>query len=296
MSASAPRDINRALEAFLDAGPDQLSSHLAHSIADEVHRTRQRAVRGPWRIPSMSRFALTTAAIAVAAVVVGLAVMLTRPAPQTGTQASPTPAQPTPGPSDFVHNTAVGELTAGQTYRASTFSTPYTFTVPPQPTGLHAGGSMKGDALDATHAMRLQPGQGALVFQDGVGLPSDLCHPDKGLLTTLPATPQGVGDWLAATKGLTISRLPNITVDGRTALSWDIALAASCYSGLGAFSDGQPVVWFEAGEHHRLYAVPTGNGTILLSTWGAGYQGQGENVLPAVNVWSDALVRTLRFG
>ena len=179
MSASAPRDLDRALEAFLDAGPDQLSNHLAHSIADEVHRTRQRAARGPWRIPSMSRFTLTAAAVAVAAVVVGLAVTLTRPAPQTGAP-TPSPAPATVSPTDFTHNTAIGELVPGQVYRASVTGRPYSFTIPERPSSLSAGSAIRGDAIDADHALRIQPGKGALTLQDGIGLPEDLCHPGSG--------------------------------------------------------------------------------------------------------------------
>ena len=116
---------------------------------------------------------------------------------------------------------------------------------------------------------------------------------------SVPATPRGVGDWLAATKGLVISRLSNMTVDGRTALRWDVAVGPSCYSGNGSFplSSMAPEVWFQAGEHHRIYAVPTARGTTLLViTWGTGYGGEGEDVLPAVNAWADELVKSFRFG
>jgi hypothetical protein len=295
MSATNLRDLDRALEAFLDAGPDQLSNRLAASIGEEVHRTRQRAMRGPWRIPRMSRFALTSVAVAIAAVVVGLAVALTRPSPQIGTQSTPPPSAVSPTPGDFIHDTAIGYFDSGQTYRASTFSTPYSFVVPAEPASLYTGSGTQGDALDAAHAMRIRPGQGALTFHDGVGLPADLCHPEKGLLSRLPSTPQAVGEWLAATKGLTLSRLPDLAVDGRTALRWDVALGPACYSGDGTFAS-TPVVWFHAKEHHRLYAVPTGKGTILIATWGAGYNGEGEGILPAVNSWADELVKSLHFG
>lgn len=243
----------------------------------------------------MSRFALTATAVAVAAVVVGLAVALTRPAPQTGAQSTPAAHSPA-ATNGIVHDTAIGALVAGQTYRASTFSTPYTFTVPAQPASLLGGNGMTGDALDAAHALRISPGQGALTFQDGVGRPLDLCHPGSGVLTPLSGTPQSVGDWLAATKGLTITRRPDISLSSGTAMSWDVALASTCYSGDGTFSSPAPVVWFQAKEHHRVYAVPTPSGTMLILTWGNGYRGEGEDVLPAVNAWTDQLVKTIRFG
>jgi hypothetical protein len=294
MTTPALRDLDRALQSLLEAGPDQLSNRVSESIADEIHRTRQRAPLGPWRIPPMSRFTFAAAALAAAVVVVVLAVVLTRPAAQTGGQPSPAQPAPTPSPTSAASpSPAIGPLLVGKTYRASSFSMPYTFTVPSPAASMQ--GPVAGDALNPAHTLRIRPASGALTFHDGIGLPSDLCHPEKGLLARLPGTPQAVGAWLSSTKGLGLSRRPDMSVASGVVLSWDVSIAATCYTGSGPFTKA-PDVWTQANEHHRLYAVPTGTGTILIITWANGYNGQGEDVLPAVNAWADELVRTIRFG
>jgi len=294
MSASAPRDLDRALEAFLDAGPNQLSNRLALSIADEVHRTRQRASRGPWRIPSMSRFALTVAAVAVAAVVAGMALIVMRPSSNTGvTHSQPATQSAAPSASPAVPSVPLGILNDGGTYgtTAATFSQPFTVTLPRIPADLAS--SIRGDLLGGnTHNLRIRPAVGAITIHDDAVLPADLCHPDNGFITDVPATPQAVGTWLA--KGLTVSSAVQMTVDGRVALRWDVFVPKTGCTQVETPA-GSPAIWFNPGEHHRVYAIPTGTDTILVITWGAGYQGEGEQQLPEINTWTDSFVQALRF-
>lgn len=290
MSAANLRDLDRALEAFLDAGPDQLSNRLAVSIADEVHRTRQRANRGPWRIPSMSRLALTTAAVAIAVVVAGTAFVVTRPTSNTGGTNSSHPS-PSESPSG---SPVLGSMKDEGTYTAdaTAFSQPFTVTLPKLPAAL--GTSILGDLLGNTnHNLRLRPQYGAVVIQDQAVLPADECHPEKGAISDVPATPQAVGTWLA--KGLKVSSPVRLIVDGRVALRWDVYVPKTGCT-LTDTPAGSPAAWFNPGEHHRVYAVPTGTDTILITTWGAGYQGEGEELLPQLNSWTDAFVRALHFG
>ena len=65
-----PRDPEALLSAYLADGMEVLPDRVVDSVLDEVHRTRQRAVFGPWRTRSMSRTTLA-AAVVVAVVALG---------------------------------------------------------------------------------------------------------------------------------------------------------------------------------------------------------------------------------
>ena len=70
---STTRDLDRLMEAFLEDGPAVLPDRVLEAIADDIDRTDQRAVTGPWRNPLMNR-SLFAAAVVVAALVGGLAI------------------------------------------------------------------------------------------------------------------------------------------------------------------------------------------------------------------------------
>jgi hypothetical protein len=72
-----PRDPDALLSAYLADGMEVLPDRVADSVLNEIHRTRQRAVFGPWRTRSMSKPSL--AAAAVVAVLVSGALLMTRP-------------------------------------------------------------------------------------------------------------------------------------------------------------------------------------------------------------------------
>jgi hypothetical protein len=271
--------MERAITSFLEPGPDQLSSRLAIAIADEIHHTRRRAVG--WGLGRLPRPARSLIGIASAVLVVGLALTLSRYLWQpTGSPSA------TVRPSLPASQTAVGRLHDGARYSAPGFSLPFVFSVP---AGL--SDSLQADSPSA-HGLRLSPGEGAITIHDGIGLPADLCHPEGAPLSRPFASPEAVGEWLAATAGLTVSPATRQLVDGGSALSWDVGLASTCYlSDVGPPSG--PAVWFQANEHHRIYAVSSVNGAILFVTWGAGYHGEGEDVLPAVNSLADLIVASI---
>jgi WD40 repeat protein len=91
-----PRDPDELLAAYLAQGMETLPDRVVDAVLDEVHRTRQRAVFGPWRTRSMSRTALGAAAV-VAALVLSGTIYLTRhtqpeiggPSPTPGLSSSP---------------------------------------------------------------------------------------------------------------------------------------------------------------------------------------------------------------
>jgi hypothetical protein len=91
-----PRDPEALLTAYLVDGMEVLPDRVADAVLDEVHRTRQRAVFGPWR--TQSTVVLGTAAV-VAVLVVGAALLSQRSkldvaAPSATPEASAGPTQP----------------------------------------------------------------------------------------------------------------------------------------------------------------------------------------------------------
>jgi Tol biopolymer transport system component len=101
-----PREPDRLIRAALEDGPSVLPDRVLDSVLGEVHRTRQRAALGPWRIQPMSRTALAATAV-IAVVLIGGLVLFGRgqSAPVVGTvataspSASQSPSVPPPSPS-----------------------------------------------------------------------------------------------------------------------------------------------------------------------------------------------------
>ena len=272
---TASRDPDRLIAAFLEEGPEVLPDWVHGAVRDEIHDERQSAARGLWRISMMRKYLATAAAAAV--VVAGAAFVATR-APQAGLGDSPTPI-PMPTP-EAVGN---GAIASGVTYHTEGFSQPFRFTLP-EAVGV-AGATA--DLMEA-HSFRIRPVTGgAITFHDDADLTDDACKP-AGLADDFSTT-DDVRTWLEGSEGVTVGAEQELaTADGRTALAWDIGLGTQCYSGDAAVS-------FGANEHHRVYAVPTGEDTVLVFTWGRGYNGEGEDVLPALNAATDDLVRSMSF-
>ena len=68
---TAPNDADRLVHAFLQEGPAELSPPVVARIRGEVHETKQRARRRPWRTPSMPRMILILAPLAAILLAVG---------------------------------------------------------------------------------------------------------------------------------------------------------------------------------------------------------------------------------
>ncbi len=79
-----PRDPEALLSAYLADGMEVLSDRVVDSVLDEVHRTRQRAVFGPWRTASMSRTALGAAAVVAVLALGGAFFVIQRGQPAVG--------------------------------------------------------------------------------------------------------------------------------------------------------------------------------------------------------------------
>jgi hypothetical protein len=282
---SATRDPDQLLQAFLDEGPEALPDRTLVAIADDVHRLRQRTAFGPGRFVTMPRAYLAAAGVVVVIAVGALAgIWLTRP---SGTNLGGA----TPPPSEIPMPTGV--LQSGARYHPILFSvdTPLTFVVP----SATDVGPFQADTWDSlTFRLRGPAGLGAITFHDDVRLQADLCQSSE-VITDVPATPEAVGLWLRSDEGVSVSEPMTLTVDGRQALAFDVQLGPDCYDGGAESVPGHPVIAFARNERHRVYAIPTGNDTILVATWGGGYQGEGETHLDALNAATDQLVESMNF-
>ena len=284
---SATRDPDQLFQAFLDEGPEVLPDRVLRVVADDVHRIQQRTGFGPRRFITMPRAYFAAAAVVVVIAVGALAgLWLTAP---DGTNRGATPP---PGPSSPVSGTQMpdGDLQAGRRYHPTLFSVdePMSFVAPES--GL---GTFRADTWDS-HSFRLRPLRGAITFHDDARLQADLCQ-STGVLTDVPATPEAVGQWLRSDQGVSVSEPMALTVDGRTALAFDVLLGPDCYDGSAESVPGHPVIALARNERHRIYAVPTGGDTIIIVTWGAGYQGEGEEQLDELNAATDDLVESITF-
>ena len=279
---SATRDPDLLLQAFLDEGPEVLPDRALVAIADDVHRLRQRTVTGPWRLSTMRTLLASAAVIAI--VVAGAGIFM-------ASRLSPAPgSEPTPSPSITALPEPEGILDPGVTYDSGSFTQAFAFTLPAM-----AGTRFNEDMWPGSHTFRLRPQTGgAVTIHDGLNLPNDLCQP-TGVVPDLP----DVEAWLAGSEGLIVSPVVQLTSGSLSARYWDIELGPDCFAGGSA--PGDPAIIFSAGEHHRLYEVEVAKDvdgtlqvdTLLVATWGSGYQGEGDVVLDRLNPLTDELVRSI---
>jgi WD40 repeat protein len=113
---TAQRDYDELIRTFVQEGPAELSPRLIEGIRDDVHGTRQRAPRRPWRTFSMPRPILIFAVLG--AIIVAFSAFLLAgpggrvptptPAPSTAPSPTPTPLF-TPTPTYRPHPLADGE-------------------------------------------------------------------------------------------------------------------------------------------------------------------------------------------
>jgi hypothetical protein len=274
------RDPDQLLGLFLEEGPAVLPDRVLETVRDDIHRQGQRTVVGPWRFMTMRT--LLSAAAVIAAVAIGGGVLLatrTPSEPSFGTT-------PRPSPIATAAANAAGHLTAGSTYDARNFISPFRLSVPEAA----GAGGLDADLTLGDQVLRLRPPSGgAITIHAQDTLPNDLCHPTG----VIHDTPAGVNAWLnASAPDMTISQETQVHVGLARSISyWDIRLGRKCYSG-GAAPHGNPTIWFQAGEHHRVYEVNVSPQLrLLVFTWGAGYGGQGDNVLDSINTLTNELVK-----
>ena len=93
---TTPRDPDALLAAYLADGMEVLPDRVVDAVLDEVHRTHQRAVFGPWRTRSMFKTALGAAAVFAVLVFGGSLFLLQRSQPAVVGGPSQTPAIASP--------------------------------------------------------------------------------------------------------------------------------------------------------------------------------------------------------
>ena len=274
------RDPDQLLGLFLEEGPAVLPDRVLETVRNDIHRQRQRTVIGPWRFLTM-RTLLSSAAV-IAAVAIGGGVLLATRTP-SGPSFGTTPA---PSPTAAAAANAAGHLKAGTTYDARNFVTPFRLSVP-------AAAGAEGLDADLTlgdQVLRLLPlSGGAITIHAQDNLPNDLCHPTD----VIREAPADVNAWLnASAPDMTVSEEVQIHRGLASSIRyWDITLGPKCYSN-GEAPQGNPTIWFQAGEHHRVYEVNLSPQLrLLVFTWGAGYGGQGDNVLDSINPLTNELVK-----
>jgi hypothetical protein len=98
---SAPRDVDRLLNSFLQEGPMELPDASYDQVRARIDQTRQRAVLGSWRTPDMNnnivRVSLAAAAVVVIAIIaINLLPGMTNPGGEPSVSPSAEPSEAAP--------------------------------------------------------------------------------------------------------------------------------------------------------------------------------------------------------
>ena len=284
------RDPDRLLDLFLDEGPEVLPDRVLDAVSHDIHVMRQRALRSPWAFLTL-RSVLASAAVVVAIAVAsgGILWAIYGPIPPGSTNTPPPSPTQLPAPE--------GVMTPGQAYQPAIFSEPIQFILP-----LDFGDTeVRGDTWD-THSFRITDdvSSDAITFHDDARLPNDLCNPTASTRDV----PVDIGAWLAQNEGVTVSPVTPLTDSTPGPRYWDVELGPSCYAS-GSAPPGVPAIWFQAGERHRVYAVPVSHpvpgvsggvegDTMIVITWGSGFGGEGDEALDRLNPITNILVRSIQ--
>lgn len=280
------RDFIGQLEAYLHEyeGATPLPNAVRDALHAELPRISQ--VRR-WRLPEYRYLGLAAAVVLLA--VVGLYLALAGPPPGNP---GPTPTHiASESPTTPVVEGERTELRVGSVYDATAFSEPLRFITPTfDPT------VDQGDGVVAV-AQPLGSTAGVLMIEygccwvtwllDDQPVRADVCDASAGTLPDIPATPEDVGAWLRSSSTLVVADPVETPVDGRTALRFDITPPTDgCQVGAvegGLLGEGSyPLTT-------RVFAVPTGDDTILYVTW------SDPGSLAYVEQGADELIRSMTF-
>jgi hypothetical protein len=192
---TASRDPDRLIHAFLFEGEEQLHDQIYDAVRAEIEQKRQRAVIGPWRLPTMNK--LVPIGLGGAAVVVALVIgiQLLGPAARSGVGGSPS-AEPTATRS----STPVGGTVQFQFDGA-----PATTEVDAVVDGASVSGTAVTTFAAGTHTVRLE-----CAARDGdtwalAGTIEETTVPGErpgywSLVDVRDGSPQRIGIWLSADK------------------------------------------------------------------------------------------------
>lgn len=204
---TAHRDPDRLIHEFLLGGAEQLHDQVYDAVRADIEHRRQRAVIGPWRIPSMNK--LVPIGLGVAAVVGALAIgtqFLGAPAP--GGVGAPPAAEPsaTPEPSASVaapSASADADLPVGSSVVLIDEGGVRATVTIPAPGWFGGGGIIVRESADPP------AGAGMIAFTGDLYVYGDPC----AWSTTAPETPATTVDELAAALAAQASRDASVPVD-----------------------------------------------------------------------------------
>jgi hypothetical protein len=219
-------------------------------VAFDAEEVAQAAFAGGRQRPILQ---MLVAAAVAALLIIGAGVAANR---LIGTHPTPRPTAPTPSASP---PPAIGSLLLETTYRTVGFSEPFSFPTQrslfgpigvstPQTWGGPGGLDMRGFGWD-------------IFILDDVAVNADYCGGSGAKLPDIPATPALVGKWLETSSLLVVAPATQIEVDGRIALRFDIQAQKGCKPYEAPL---RPPDFYAT----RIYAVPTGDDTILVAMWG----------------------------
>ena len=151
------------------------------------------------------------------------------------------------------------ELVAGQRYDSMDFTEPFDFIMPFADPNM----ALAGEGSLTKGVLRLGNGDNwSSSFHDDVPVFADVCDTRSAMLNDVPATPEDVGAWLRSSGDLIVADPTELTVDGRTALAFLTTPLEGCES----FDPPLRGTQFHLGN--AVYAIPTGDDTILYVVWG----------------------------
>jgi hypothetical protein len=171
------------------------------------------------------------------------------------------------------------ELVAGNRYRSMSFTEPFEFVMPvADPNAPPAVARFWGKGV-----FRVANGYSwTSFFVDDVQVAADVCNAGGGILADVPETPEAVGAWLRRARGIRVAQERELVVDGLTAKSFSI-------NGDGCGLWTPPLGPGEFYYGFRVYAIPTGDDTILYLPW------SDDGSLADIERAADDLVRSMTF-
>jgi hypothetical protein len=296
------RDPEALLSAYLAVGIEVLPDRVVDAVLDEVHRTRQRTVVGPWRTRPMSRTTFAAAAV-VALLALGAALLVVAggPSPTPSDEPSPslqaivapssTPSGPPAGPTASPVTSAAGLWIATGTMGTPRFDPAAVRLLDGRV--LVVGGS--GDESDPATAELYDPARGTWsdtgnMLKPQAGFPPTLLLDGKVLVGDVddpdPATEDDeiAGAEVYDPASGTWSSAGNACFGDTATLLRDGKVLAACQSGPQVY-DPDSGTWSATGNmitpRHYHTATLLRDGTVLVA---GGYDG-GDGPVDAAELY-----------
>jgi hypothetical protein len=241
---NAQNDLDQQLNAFLREGPTELPYQSFDAVRDRTEQTRQRVLIGPWRTPTMNKFA--TIALGAAAVVVVLLVgaQFFGQSNNNNTGGGPTP---TPEATVVPTPSGAGGLPVGPflVFDPTIMPAPWddgppiTVMIPSSgweailENGIVGKGDNGQDPPDATGGFLLTGDSGADTFF----VYGDPCHWESTTPDTPATTVDEIVDALAAQSSREATTPVDITLDGYAGKSITLTVPMIAPTGEEAFRD-----------------------------------------------------------